>query len=310
MSSTNIPDLDTFTRLPVNEVADLVRVYGPKTCVFPINGTRRWFMFEHGYKLSKEELTDAYVEIVSQAHADLYKLIFDHGIDTLVAPSLGVDILLRGNEYMQNIGEEGLRRLASHPLFLQFYEDYDVRIHFYGEYIRHLQSTPYASVCTLFNEAVRQTRNHHTRRLFLGVFAADATQSIIEFSAKYYTEHGKIPDKKELIEMYYGEYVNPADIFIGFDKFSVFDYPLLATGEEALYFTVSPSPYMTPQQLRNILYDYMYIRKVNEPDYSLLSTKDIHWFQDFYRENSNVTLGTGTIRAGIWIPACITEQIK
>ena len=33
-----------FLRLPTDEVARVVRASGTKVCVFPFNGTRRWFL--------------------------------------------------------------------------------------------------------------------------------------------------------------------------------------------------------------------------------------------------------------------------
>ncbi len=40
--------------------------------------------------------------------------------------------------------------------------------------------------------------------------------------------------------LYYGEYVAPVDLFVGFDKFCTFDMPLIATGDEDLYFHGQP----------------------------------------------------------------------
>jgi len=41
--------LDSFLNLPKPEIAKLVRESGNQVCVFPINGTRRWFALEHGH---------------------------------------------------------------------------------------------------------------------------------------------------------------------------------------------------------------------------------------------------------------------
>ena len=41
-------DREKFINLPVDEVAKIVRGDRPKTCVFPFNGTRRWFLLEYG----------------------------------------------------------------------------------------------------------------------------------------------------------------------------------------------------------------------------------------------------------------------
>jgi tuberculosinol/isotuberculosinol synthase len=110
-------DRDKFLNLPVEEVAKLVRASGSKVVVFPINGTRRWFMLEYG-EAEFEDPVAAYMEIAMNRHIELYKLFFDHGIETLITPVIGPEILATRNEYMQKIGGEGLARIATHPTFL------------------------------------------------------------------------------------------------------------------------------------------------------------------------------------------------
>ena len=73
----------------------------------------------------------------------------------------------------------------------------------------------------------------------------DATATTAELSVNHFQKTGKIPSRRELIEQYYGEYIEKADIFIGFEKFNVFDYPMLGWGEESLYFTAAPSLYLS-----------------------------------------------------------------
>ncbi len=103
------------------------------------------------------------------------------------------------------------------------------------------------------------------------------------------------------MEAYYGEYVGPVDLFIGFDMLSAFDMPLVATGTEDLYFTVSPSLYLTQRQLRDILYDHLYARR-GEPDYSDMSAREWDLMGDFYQANMERTLGVGMERGGVWYP--------
>ena len=120
----------------------------------------------------------------------------------------------------------------------------------------------------------------------------------------YFNAHGRSPTKDELVTQYYGEYVPPVDIFIGFDKFIVFDMPMLTTGDEDLYFTVAPSLYLTEQQLREILYDHLFDRKVEETDYSELTPEDWQLMGEFYRANQGKTLGVGACqtRGNYWYP--------
>jgi adenosine tuberculosinyltransferase len=293
--------LTEFLELSTAEVAKLVRGAGPQVCVFPINGTRRWFMLEHAKDAGPDPI-QAYMDISSQNHISLYKLFFEHGVDTLLTPAIGPDILLRGDEYMQRIGTAGMARLASGKDFLEFYTEHDVCVRFYGSYRKVLHSTPHAHLIDLFDQVTEQTKNHKSHRLFFGIFGNDATEAVAEWSIKYHQKHNAIPNRHDIVEMYYGEYVEPATMFIGFDKFSAFDYPLLGTGEEDLYFTVAPSPYLNSQQLRGILYDHLYTRRVEEPDYSELAPKDIAWMKSFYKANRATTLGIGSLRKDTWYP--------
>jgi adenosine tuberculosinyltransferase len=295
------PSLPEFLLLSTEQVARLVHQSGSQVCVFPINGTRRWFQLEYASQAGNDRI-EAYMDISSENHILLYRLLFDHGIDTLLGPMFGQDILLRGEEYMRQIGAAGLARLAAGTDFLKFYDDYDVRVRFYGDYRKNLQQTPYAYLADLFDEATQKTMQHDQRRLFFGVFANDATETIAELSVRHYRQTNRVPDRRTLIELYYGEYVEPVDFFIGFDKFSAFDYPLLAIGKEDLYFTLAPSPYLDVRLLRNILYDHLFVRRIQEPNYDSLTVEDINWIKSFYKENREHAFGVGFARGGLWFP--------
>ena len=307
-------ELEEFQRLPTEDVARLVREAGPKVCVFPINGTRRWFMLEHP-AARMEDSASAYLNTITRRLIELYQLLFDHGLDTLLTPSIAPDVMARGEDYMQ-MAAEGFARLATHPNFLNFYKAYGVRVRFYGDYRRFFDSTPYAYLPDLFDEVTAQTLAHDRHRLFFGLFAHDPTETVAELAIRYYVEHGRVPDRRTLIEMYYGEYIEPVDLFIGFSKFRAFDMPLVTKGTEDLYFTVSPSPYLTQRQLRHILYDHLYIRQ-GEQDYWAMDPDGWALMRDFYRANLEGTLGVGTKYKGIWyplpqvkLPAGFAESLK
>jgi adenosine tuberculosinyltransferase len=287
-----------FLALPTEEIAKILRADRSKTCVLPFNGTRRWFLLEHGRDF-KEDAAQRYVEVTIQATIDACKLVFDHGIDTFIMPVFGGEIMNRGEEYMREIGA-AMILIATHPAFLDFYKEHDIRIYFYGDYRRQLKDTPYAHVCDAFDEVTRQTAQHTTRRLFYGVCADDATEMIGKLAVRYHQENGVTPTRRQLIEMYYGEYIEKADIFIGFEKFNVFDYPMLGWGEESLYYMAAPSFYLNQTLLRKILYDYVYLRPVQDPDYFTMPEEDFEAMRKFYKVNREVAFGVGEMRGGIW----------
>jgi adenosine tuberculosinyltransferase len=291
-------DLQTFLSLPTEEVAAIVRSRGSKVCVFPFNGTRRWFLLEHG-RDNHENLAQAYIKFTAKAYIETYKLVLDYGLDTIVAPVFGSEIFNRGESYMSELGS-AMSLLATHPAFLDFYREYNVRIHFYGDYRKQLGESPYAYICDSFDDVTKLTALHTQHRLFYGVCADDATETVAELSIKHFQKKGKTPSRRELIETYYGEYIEKADIFLGFEKFNVFDYPMLNWGEESLYFMVAPSLYLTERQLRNILYDYIYLRPVQDPVYEKMAAADFETMRIYYQDNREVTFGVGEMRGGIW----------
>jgi adenosine tuberculosinyltransferase len=290
-----------FLELSTEEVAALVRASGQKVCVFPVNGTRRWFILEHADQI-KNDFFEAYMHVSVRNHVDLCTMLFEHGIEIILAPVFGRELMRRGDEYTQRVGIDGLVRTATDKNYRQFFEQNDVRVRFYGDYRDVLTGTPYEYALSSMYEVTEVTKHNKTFRLFFGVFADEVTETISRLSVEHYLAQGSIPDKQALIRKYYGEELPPVSMFIGFDKFSVFDMPLLATGEEDLYFSLSPSPYMTQHQLRAILYDHLYIRPTAEPDYTKLTTEELDWLREYYRKNKDYAFGVGKSKFNLWIP--------
>ena len=296
-----------FLQLPTEEVAALVRAGGQKVCVFPVNGTRRWFLLEHADQI-KDDFFETYMHTSIQNHVDLCSMLFEHGIDIILAPVFGRELMHRGDEYTQRVGIDGLVRTATDQDYRQFFEQYDVKVRFYGDYRDVLTGTPYEYALGSMYEVTEATKHNKSFRLYFGVFADEFTETISRLSVEHYLAQGSIPDKQTLIRKYYGEEMPPVSMFIGFDKFSVFDMPLLATGQEDLYFSHSPSPYMTLRQLRAILYDHLYVRPTPEPDYTKLSEEALDWLREYYRKNKDYAFGVGTLKFNLWIPERGNEE--
>jgi hypothetical protein len=228
-------------------------------------------------------------------------MLFDHGIGIIIAPVFGPDLLRRGVEY-RNLLEEALVGFARDPLFLDFYDRYDVRVRVYGDAQRHLAGTRYAPALNHYEELQERTSSHNQRRLFYGVCAHDATETVAGLSVAFWEDCGRAPTKEEIVEMYFGEHVPPLDFFIGFaDRHAVFDTPLIATGGADLYFTVSPSPYLKTRTLRAILFDHLYARQTSE-GYEELKEDDWKDLRRFYSLNREHVQGIGSQRCGVWLP--------
>jgi len=298
-------DLSLFLSLKHEEVAAIVLADGPKVCACPINGTRRWFLLEYA---SQKELGNKYLDIVLGKYIEIFRLLFMYGIDTVLTPIFGPDLLNRGEEYLET-AIEGMKDLVTDDQFLDFVTEHQVRVRFYGDYDRHFRGTRFEFLIKLFDNLTTETRHHSRYRLFWGVFGNDATEQVAEIGARFFQRETRYPSRKEIIEAYYGEYVDPVSLFIGYDKLAAFDMPILATGAEDLYFTTSPTPYLTERQLRLILFDHMYSRKV-EPNYADFDKEDWERMRLFYETNRENTMGVGINIHGVWYPLSQVDGIE
>jgi tuberculosinol/isotuberculosinol synthase len=292
---------ERFLELPTEEVAKLVKDTGEKVVVFPVNGTRRWFTLEHGEEIG-DDFFSAYMDASIQNHVHLCSMLFDHGIQIILAPVFGRELMRRGDEYTKRVGMDGLVRTATDVTYRDFFEKYNVNVRFYGDYRDVLTGTEFEDTLGSLYEVMDATKNNKAFNLYFGVFADEVTETISRLSVEHYLAHGAVPDKSALIRKYYGKDLPPVSIFIGFDKFNIFDMPLLTTGEEDLYFSISPSPYMTEQQLRAILYDHIYVRTHPEPDYSKLEGNELTWLREYYRNNKDHAFGVGKLKYNLWFP--------
>ncbi len=294
-------DVETFQTLPTEKIAQLMRSGEPKTCVFIINGTRRWFMLEHAQV--GEDFATAYFEATSKRLVEVCQLLFEHGIDTLLLPTFNPQLMARGAKYLKMMGE-ALAQLTNHPRFLNFYQKYEVRVRFYGDHSQCLAETPYAHLSKQFDSLTAQTLTHNKHRLFFGICAHDATETLAALAIDYYKKHGHAPNKQTLVEMYYGEYIPPANLFISSGKPHASDMPLMTAGKEQLYFSVSPAFYLDQTQLRSILYDYLYARHSTKVDYKALHPEDWAALRQFFQGNIGKTLGVGARKKewNLWYP--------
>ncbi len=291
-------DLEQFINLNSSEVAAEMRRANSTVCAFPINGTRRWFMLEHPTASETE-----YMDAIVKRHVDLYRLLFENGIDTILAPIFEPSMLMRGDDYQKNYVERGLPLVATHPIFTDFYGDDQVRVLFYGDYRKFFTNTNNTEILEKFDYIVQKTQENNRFRLFFGVCTRRAMDTIGELSVQRYLKQGQVPGQQSLIEMYYGEHINRVSLFVTSGKTNVFGMPFLDTDDTSLYFTIAPSLYLTKRQLRAILYDHLFNRQtLAKKDYTDLTSDDIENMRSFYRQNIKSCMGVGVLQKGTWYP--------
>lgn len=242
--------LQEWLRIDDQQIAGIIR-QKVSTAVLFINGTRRWFM-------SQNVDWANYSQITGDAQRRVSQLMYEHGVQTLIQPVLGYDLIDRGPEYLKLAIEQGLAELAADEDFREWYHKTQIRVSLYGNWAAALTDLGFAKVANLLNELIAET-GHYTRyRLLLGVFADEGLDNIVSLART-------VNRGKELLTRYYGQPVEPINLIIGSGQPAIWDLPLLDINKASLYFLQSPTFCLDRDILRRILYDHLYER-VNDDE--------------------------------------------
>ena len=284
--------LDEFLQLPTSQVAEVIRGL---TVGFPIDGTRRWFLLHYPQVWNVEE----YKDLTGKRYVQEFAMLFDHGVETLLVPAFGGELMSRGEEYVREM-MDGMTYLAQHPTFAGFYRDYNVRVRFYGDWRRQVEGLPGAAELTAALENCAATRHTGSRRLFYGLWADDILANIVDDLARRRQEPVEFT-RDAIVTRYYGEHVKPTDIYIGFGRPTVFDVPMLVTSQTDLYYTVVPSLDVDARLFRMMVWDH-FVGRWTQQEWDGLSERDFKALKAFYEVHHDTVLGLGEIDppTGIW----------
>ena len=228
------------------------------TVVIYLNGTRRWF-------LSQNKNWANYAKITGIAHRQLCQLFYDHGIQTLIQPLMGYDLLERGPDYLKMAVEQGLTELLS-PDYRAWYRQAAIRVTLYGIWLNALTELGFNEIVASL-KLIAETSCHNKHKLLLGAFADDGLDNIVAMAKN-------VSQGQELLRRYYGQVVGPVDLIIGAGQPAIWDLPLLDINKANMYFLQAPTFCLNRETRRQILYDHLYQRMNDEGLYDNLSDQE------------------------------------
>ncbi len=294
MSDITQYTLNDFLQLSTLQVADLVRGL---TLGFPIDGTRRWFLLHYPQVWDVEE----YKRLTTQQYVSEFKLLFDHGVETILIPVFGGELISRGEGYVREM-MEGMTWFAQQPVFIEFYQEYNVRVRFYGDWQRQIRGLPGEDKLIEAIHHCAATKHTGSRRIFYGLWADDLLVSLVDDLARSRSEPLEFT-RDMIVARYYGEHVKQTDIYIGFGRPTVFDVPMLVTSQTDLYYTVVPSLDLDARLFRMILWDH-FVGRWTQQEWDGMSERDFKALHAFYQVHHDTVLGLGEVDSvtGIWQP--------
>lgn len=282
---------------PVERVAEWVGAHPrPLVVGWPFNGTRRWFL---GHRHDKPEGGD-FLSTLVRRQAEFHRMLLDHGVGAILAPSFGELNLRRGEEYVRHaLG--GLLRIAKDDVYREMFRR-GVRVRFYGDYRSALAGPEYGPMVRACDEITASTAGGDGPLILLGLFADRSDEAVARLAVDLYKKNGETPDRADLIEAYYGAPVPDLSLYVGFEEPQLFDVPLVATGYQDMYYTLNPTPDVDEGQLRAILYDHLVARRRPEMEYEKLPTEAQLRILDEGRRRETVGLGRVDPLTGSWRP--------
>lgn len=298
-SASTPPPLSDWLDWPRERVARWVRSQPrPVVMGWPFNGTRRWYVL---HRRANPDADD-YMKTLIRRQAQQHRSVFAHGVGVIVAPGFGADLLRRGSVYTRYV-LGGLLQLADDEIYQEMFA-HGVRLRFYGDYEESLDTPSLRPMLRACADLTAATEAGDGPLLMIGLFADAPCRTLISLSVDFARERGYAPSRQELIVAYYGLPISDLGLYLGFAQHALFDIPLLATGQEDLYATLTPSPTLTEKQLREILYDHLVTRRVPEADYDVLSDEALERLAEYNAHFHGATLGVGRIDplTGMWTP--------
>lgn len=270
----------------------------PLVVGWPFNGTRRWYLVHQW----ENPDADDYVTTMIRVQAERQRMLFDLGASAILSPCFGYELLSRGQQYTYAV-LGALLKLDDEPVNQRMFEE-GVRLRFYGDYEQALDTPKLRPMLEACYKLMERTARNEGPLLLLGLFADSPHERLARISVDFAQRQGRPPDRDELVREYYGVDVPDLSLYIGFAQPALFDVPLITTGEEDLYATLAPSPEVTERQLREILYDHLVLRRVEDANYESFSGEAIKRLKEYSEIRREQTLGVGRIDTltGMWNP--------
>lgn len=297
--ASTYPSLAEWLNWPREDVARWISArQRPVVMGWPFNGTRRWYLL---HRRDNPAAPD-YVTTTIRRQAEQHRLVFAHGVSVIIAPHFGYELLQRGETYTRTV-LGGLLKLGEDPVNQEMF-DAGVRIRFYGDYEEVLDTPTYRPMLHACASLTTATASGDGPLLFIGLFADAPYPKVARLSIEFAEKYGRPPTRQDLIAAYYGLPVPDLGLYVGFSQPALFDVPLLTTGQEDLYATLTPSGDLTEKQLREMLYDHLVTRRLAADGYDSLPDEALAKLAEYNERYRGVTLGVGRIDplTGLWNP--------
>lgn len=300
---------EEFLAQPTEEVRRIALEKGkPRVGIFIADGNRRLVMCRTRLSPTSDEFYKEYARFFVDALKESLDIFFNHGLHTLFFPLFGPSLLLRKNKFQSITIPLAYQRIFESDEWLEFYKENGIRVKAYGN-LSQLEKIDVNRLNMVegIRKMIEQTASQDKHILFFGFMAENTPglempQIIIDF----YKSTNRAPSPQEMIKIYYGEPVAPADFIITSEKLSGGGAlpPLIAAQKAKTYlFPVPGFLAFNNENYKKILYDLLFFHPYESvPEYREINTQNIEELNNFYHRYKSVIIGTSERVGNFWVP--------
>ncbi len=279
--------LEEFLALSTEDVFDLI--YPQQLSIsLLINGTRRWYLAEHydeppqDYSYFPDYLNKVLIQL-----GRLLNLLARLGFYRVFIPVYSWQQPER-NSTAYKFLLEGIKALSYHPALLEAYEAQDYSVQYYGD-INYLPFDVIDIICN----AIQEEKQNPKHRVYYGIDGGNPHDYILRLSFMYGMQGGSAPTWQDIVELYYDDRtMKPLNILVAFNNvYARLGIPPLLDGQDRIYTRAITPLVMNEQAVREILYDYLYVKQDPGRSYKDIHPDELHRLKQFYAANQGTTLG-------------------
>lgn len=305
-NNVNTVNKADFLNMPTPDLRQIVRQRKtPAAGVFLADGNRRLVMTQTRLEPGTDAFYQSYLTIVTGYFMKNLETFFEHGVNTMFFPLFGQSLLERDERFKQSVLPGLTSILFSSEPWQQFYRRLDIRVKVYGSPQKLEHAFPGKQLPQQIAQAVQSTAGHKSHTLYYGFFSVPwlvSDPQMLQRVNRFAAAHGREPDRNQLIQLYYGETVPPADFFINSTRISGLGAlpPLICGKETKIYTLTAPAIYALGREtFREILYDLLVCRQ--PPQQGEPGEETIDALNDFYTANRFTVTGIGKRIGDYWV---------
>ena len=298
---------DVFINLPADEIAAITKKMGkPRVGIFVPDGNRRMTLAFSSYHPQSDEFYNENARLTTSYFLENLTIFFNHGLETLFVPLISGNVLERNEKYQQITFRRGLQTILEDEQWLNFYQENDIQVHFYGDLSQLKKKDDFVPVVNWIDHVKQATEKNRSKHLFYGFLSPQKYgNELTRLGIEFYKKNSRIPTHQEQVLHYYGCHVPPADFFIMSTKFTGLGSlpPLICGQETQLYFLPGPGVMaLTRDVYRQILYDLLFQRQNSSNFENNDQYDDVELLKAFYQNQQATVIGLGTRIGRFWVP--------